>query len=431
MQGDDGLVAASPRNCYSRNNVLPLRRRVFDESDGATMSTSGQTPIEKKATEIRRMNTKKEETHVPPPASIEGKSAANPKKSRPSTSSLASVFSSRASSPMETMRKVFGRSSSKQPKEISAPSPPSPSTIPTSVQNEKVLTEELENVRSQLAYAQLQLAEQTRNLRNVQMVSCSQQCQQMSVASVATMTEKAEDVNREVNKNEELLDKENLDPDVIYLGKNENGSDRIQSLKEEVAALKKENAEQKEEFRKTCEDFVLIVRGAVRRRDEAERKLEKVLESVSDEDDWTDLTSHTGRTLRRNALLTWVQEKIESYSDQLTVSNFSSDWTDCRAFCALLSELFPEAMPDVTISPIIGDCITRCRRTFLILEIPFDERALGISITSTIGSGADEDSSSTSSLTTGLTDWRYVMDTVFVLYKLGKQKKQLVMSSAS
>lgn len=55
-----GLVAASPRNCYARNNVISHRRRVFDEPDGATMSSPARTPVEQRAAEIRRMNSQTE-----------------------------------------------------------------------------------------------------------------------------------------------------------------------------------------------------------------------------------------------------------------------------------------------------------------------------------------------------------------------------------
>ncbi|PIC38034.1 hypothetical protein B9Z55_010178 [Caenorhabditis nigoni] len=341
---------------------------------------------------------------------------AKTKKSRPSTSSLASVFRSRASSPMETVRKVFGRSSSKQPKELTAPSPTSTSLEPVTSQNEQRLMEELEVVRSQLAQAQLQISEQNKRMRQVQMVCSSQQCDPLCVTDEATMTE-----IEKVNHMEKSDEKENLHPDVICLDSDVNISSRIQSLQQEVAALKKENSEQKEDFRKTRKDFILILKEAVLRKDEAERKLETISRSVSDDDDWVTLMTQHKHTLRRNVLLGWVQKTLEQYSDQLTVSNFSSDWTDCRAFCALLFDLFPETMPDVTISPIVGDCVNRCRWSFQRLEIPFDERALGIASTSSPGadSGADEDSSSACSVIAGLTDWRYIMNTVFVLYQRG------------
>ncbi|CAL2037363.1 unnamed protein product [Caenorhabditis brenneri] len=433
LKGDDGPVAESPRNLYTRPNVVPLRRKVFDESDGAMMSTSsGQTPVELKAAEIRRMNSKKEaslkkeENHAPPPPPIEGTSATlapqtsktNQKKSRTSTSSLASVFRSRASSPIERMRKFIGRSSSKQPKEISAPSPPSTSTSSEPIPNEQqFLVQELEKVRYQLAQTQLELSEQNKKLNKVQMVSCSQQSEPILITNIGTMTEEIVEEKKRNN-----VDKENMHPDVICIEDSE--TSKIQNLKQEIAALKKENAEQKEDFRRTRKDFILILKEAVLRKDEAEHKLETISKSISDEDDWVTLMSQHRHALRRNVLLMWVQKKLEPYSDQLTVSNFSSDWTDCRAFCALLYDLFPQTMPDVTVSPIVGDCISRCRRTFQFLEIPFDERALGIATSPSqmTDSGAD-DSSSVSSVYNGLTDWRYVMNTVFVLYKRGVLQK--------
>ncbi|ULU00883.1 hypothetical protein L3Y34_001361 [Caenorhabditis briggsae] len=427
LQGDDGFVAASPRNCYTRSNIVPLRRRVYEEIDGAAMSSrSGSTPIEQKALEIRRTQSKKEtvqhreESRALPTVLIEQNAVetnAKTKKSRPSTSSLASVFRSRASSPMETVRKVFGRSSSKQPKELTVPSPSSTSLEPVTSKNEQRLMEELEIVRNQLSQAQLQISEQNKKMRQVQTVCSSQQCEPLRMTDEATMTEKvAEKVD-----NMEKMDKENLHPDIICLESDVNVSSRIQSLKDEVAALKKENSEQKEDFRKTRKDFILILKEAVLRKDEAERKLETISRSVSDDDDWVTLMTQHKHTLRRNVLLGWVQKTLEQYSDQLTVSNFSSDWTDCRAFCALLFDLFPETMPDVTISPIVGDCVNRCRRSFQRLEIPFEKRALGIASTSSPGadSGADEDSSSACSVIAGLTDWRYIMNTVFVIYQRG------------
>ncbi|CCD65753.1 Calponin-homology (CH) domain-containing protein [Caenorhabditis elegans] len=423
LQGDDGLVAASPRNCYARNNVISHRRRVFDEPDGATMSSPARTPVEQRAAEIRRMNSQteanlhKERNHAPPPMPIEGlppPTSQNQKKSRTSSSSLASVFRSRASSPIERMRKFIGRSSSKQPKEIVAASPPSTSTTPTpsSTDNHHII-EELEKVRNELAQTKLKLAEQNKQLHVVQKVHCSQQVDVIPVANVATMTENLIEEKRV----ESSSDKENVHPDIICI-EDAGYKARIQDLQQEIAFLKREKSEQNEEFRQTRKDFILILKEAVLRKDEAERQLETISKSIYDEDDWVNLTSQHKNTLRRNVLLMWVQEKLELYSDQLTVSNFSSDWTDCRAFCALLYDLFPDTMPDVTVSPIVGDCISRCRRTFQLLEIPFDERALGIS-SPTADSGADEDSSSACSVITGLTDWRYIMNTVFMLYKRG------------
>lgn len=425
LQGDDDFVAASPRNCYTRSNVVPQRRRIFEEADGAGMSSSGKTPIEQKAFEIRRTQSKKEtierkeENHAPPAISIEASPVDTnaKKKSRPSTSSLASVFRSRASSPMETVRKVFGRSSSKQAKEISAPPPPPTPTVNPANQNEQLLKDELEKVRSQLGNLQFQLAEQNSKLNVVQKVSCSQQCDSHLMKNEGTMTDPE---NTEIQRNQNS-GKENIHPDVICLEDDQVNLARINALEREVEALKKENAEQKDDFRKTRKDFILILKEAVLRKDEAEHKLEIISKSVSDEDDWVTLMSQHKHTLRRNVLLAWVQKSLEPYMDQLTVSNFSSDWTDCRAFCALIFDLFPSTMPDVTISPIVGDCVNRCRRAFQLLEIPFDERALGIASTSSPGadSGADEDSSSASSVIAGLTDWRYIMNTVFVLYKRG------------
>lgn len=419
LKGDDGQsVAASPRNCYSRNHVAPLRRRVYDEADGAAMSISEQTPIEQKATEIRRMNSKKEkigrkeENNALPSILIEGpslesNSKASQKKTKPSTSSLASVFRSRASSPMEAVRKVFGRSSSKQPKELSTPSSClSVSSAPAG--NETNLTEEIEKLRIQLANAHHQIAEQTKKLNKVQMVSCSQQTNQISSTTVRTMTDEYEETKIEENQ-----DKENVQPDIVCLEDVENDSSRIHSLQQKLALLKKENVELKEDFRRTRKDFILILKEAVIRKDTAERELEIISKSVCDEDDWGTLMSQQTHALRRNVLLMWVQKKLALYSEQLTVSNFSSDWADCRAFCALLYDISPEAMPDVYVSPIVGDCVTRCRRTFQLLEIPFDERALGISTTPSYS--ADDDS--TCSAITGLIDWRYIMNTVLVLYK--------------
>ncbi|KAF1761738.1 hypothetical protein GCK72_009994 [Caenorhabditis remanei] len=420
LQGSDGQpVASSPRNCYSRQNVAPLRRHMYNEADGGAISTSEQTPIEQKATEIRRMNNKKEasgrkeETPAPPTILIEGPSSeasskSNQKKTKPSTSSLASVFRSRASSPMEAVRKVFGRSSSKQPKELPAPS----SLISVSsatTGTETNLTEELEKLRNQLAHAHNQIAEQTKKQNVVQMVSCSQQTDLINSATVTTMTDEYEETKKEENP-----DKENVHPDIICLEDDENNSSRIQSLLKELSLLKKENNELKEDFRRTRKDFILILKEAVIRKDEAERELDIISKSICNEDDWDSLMSQQTHALRRNVLLMWVQKKLALYSDQLTVSNFSSDWADCRAFCALLYDIFPEAMSDVYVSPIVGDCVTRCRRTFQRLEIPFDERALGISTTPS--SGVDDDATSGTAIT-GLIDWRYIMNTVLVLYK--------------
>lgn len=76
-----------------------------------------------------------------------------------------------------------------------------------------------------------------------------------------------------------------------------------------IPNFQREKSEQNEEFRQTRKDFILILKEAVLRKDEAERQLETISKSIYDEDDWVNLTSQHKNTLRRNVLLMWVQEK--------------------------------------------------------------------------------------------------------------------------
>ncbi|CAI5445970.1 unnamed protein product [Caenorhabditis angaria] len=382
INGDDGMVAASPRN---RNPPRHLKI-AQDETDGARISTNlvESTPVEQKAAELRK-NIEKNHAAAIESANAPSSSAANNKKPRTSTSSLASVFRSRASSPIEKMRKFIGRSSSKS------------------------------------AIQKAEAAQETQEVQSLKLekVERSQQCDKVSLVDIGIMTEEVVETNSGFSTPKS--DKENMNPqkmaqnspEIICLEDNKSEKERIISLENELTQLRHQIDEQREDFRRTRKDFILILREAVMRKDEAEKQYEKLTKSIAEEEDWSTLMSQHRHTLRRNVLLMWAQKKLEPYSDELTVTNFSSDWTDCRAFCALIYDLFPQLMPDVTVSPIIGDCISRCRSAFSALELRFEERSLGLT-------GADStDDSSTISSSMSLPDWRYVMDTVFEIYKRG------------
>ena len=47
---------------------------------------------------------------------------------------------------------------------------------------------------------------------------------------------------------------------------------------------------------------------------------------------------------KRNALLTWCQNKLKDFED-IEVTNFSSSWNDGLALCALLNTYLPHHIP--------------------------------------------------------------------------------------
>ena len=85
--------------------------------------------------------------------------------------------------------------------------------------------------------------------------------------------------------------------------------EHLSSHNKKLACFQKENNELKEDFRRTRKDFILILKEAVIRKDEAERELDIISKSICNEDDWDSLMSQQTHALRRNVLLMWVQKK--------------------------------------------------------------------------------------------------------------------------
>ncbi|KAK6741666.1 hypothetical protein RB195_009502 [Necator americanus] len=121
---------------------------------------------------------------------------------------------------------------------------------------------------------------------------------------------------------------------------------KINALKEEnqrlAATLETERAEHKAQQK----DFHTAVIVAERGREEAQAEMTRWIElsrasSSADSGLWAGLMRKFDKNCKRNALLAWTQTHLTAYPS-LSVSNFSSDWSDGRAFCALIHNIRPE-----------------------------------------------------------------------------------------
>ncbi|CAB3403513.1 unnamed protein product [Caenorhabditis bovis] len=347
MTGDDAVVTASPRNCYQRSTVSPLRTRTasMDESDGARLS------------QIRRIDDNDE-----PHEALEAlpTSSTGAKKTRPSTSSLTSMFRNRAGSPMDKFRKIISRSSSSK-----AALQKSESEFR---EIEKSLNEEIDRLKDELKFTRVQLNKANTLIEKSQKIVKSEECQVNIVKDsneVGTMTD--ETAECEIRK----TDKENVNPsktpEIICLDEENNVK---AELKQALMKLEEERREHKAVYR----DFLTVVRLAERQREDAESRLEAIMRSSGDDEDWSVLMAQHRHTLRRNALLMWAQKKLAPYEQH----DFPDD------------------------DPLFGDCIEKCRRAFDKLNIKFD---------------IDLNESS-------VPNWRDVMDSVFLIYKKGVLKRE-------
>ncbi|RCN47769.1 hypothetical protein ANCCAN_06106 [Ancylostoma caninum] len=174
-------------------------------------------------------------------------------------------------------------------------------------------------------------------------------------------------------------------------------TEKINALKEEnqrlITALENERAEHIAQQR----DFHTAVIVAERGREEAQAEMTRWIESSRanssvDSGLWTDLMRRFDKNSKRNALLAWTQAHLTAYPS-LSVSNFSSDWSDGRAFCALIHNIRPDLIDRAQISQ--GDCA----------QLAVDKAAeVGVTIEPGIFSA-------------GTPDWKNVMAAVFELYK--------------
>ncbi|KAJ1373332.1 hypothetical protein KIN20_035707 [Parelaphostrongylus tenuis] len=64
------------------------------------------------------------------------------------------------------------------------------------------------------------------------------------------------------------------------------------------------------------------------------------MKASADEVLWTDLMEKYQCSSKWNALLAWAQANLAEYPT-ISVSNFTSDWSDGRAFCALIHHFKP------------------------------------------------------------------------------------------
>ncbi|CAJ0600527.1 unnamed protein product [Cylicocyclus nassatus] len=113
-------------------------------------------------------------------------------------------------------------------------------------------------------------------------------------------------------------------------------------LQEKEALIESERSAHKAQLR----DFITAVKVAERCREEAQLELTRLIKacrsvSTPDEALWFEVMQKFKRNSKRNALLAWAQAHLTAYPS-ISVSNFTNDWSDGRAFCALVHHFRPD-----------------------------------------------------------------------------------------
>ncbi|KAK6057924.1 hypothetical protein COOONC_04516 [Cooperia oncophora] len=128
---------------------------------------------------------------------------------------------------------------------------------------------------------------------------------------------------------------------------------QVKELKEEIAVLNKELEKrdaiienERVQHKAQLKDFIAAVKVAERHREEAQAEVNRMIDAnrttaSPDEAIWDDLMQKFQRSTKRNALLAWAEAHLTAYPS-ISVSNFTSDWCDGRAFCALIHHFQPE-----------------------------------------------------------------------------------------
>ncbi|CAJ0600390.1 unnamed protein product [Cylicocyclus nassatus] len=174
-------------------------------------------------------------------------------------------------------------------------------------------------------------------------------------------------------------------------------TDKINQLKEEnqrlLTTLETERAEHIAQQR----DFHTAVIVAERGREEAQAEMTRWIEaskenSSADSSVWADLMRRFDKNLKRNALLAWTQAQLTAYPS-LSVSNFSSDWSDGRAFCALIHNIHPDLIDRAQLHQ--NGCRELAVEKAMQMGVNIDPQIFSVSTP----------------------DWHLVMATVFELYK--------------
>ncbi|KAK6740531.1 hypothetical protein RB195_008783 [Necator americanus] len=118
-------------------------------------------------------------------------------------------------------------------------------------------------------------------------------------------------------------------------------------LQEKVAVLNKEVQKrdviienERIAHKAQLKDFIAAVKAADRCREEVQMEMTKLVDicrnvNSPDEALWFGIMQKFERSSKRNALLAWAQSNLTAYPS-ISVSNFTSDWSDGRAFCALV-----------------------------------------------------------------------------------------------
>uniref|UniRef100_A0A7I4Y0I6 Calponin-homology (CH) domain-containing protein n=1 Tax=Haemonchus contortus TaxID=6289 RepID=A0A7I4Y0I6_HAECO len=180
---------------------------------------------------------------------------------------------------------------------------------------------------------------------------------------------------------------------------------QVRELKEEIAMLNKELEKrdaiietERAQHKAQLKDFIAAVKVAERHREEAQAELNRMNDAnrtipSPDEAIWDDLMQKFQKSTKRNALLAWAEAHLTAYPS-ISVSNFTSDWCDGRAFCALIHHFQPEMIERASL-------LQREKCPELAVQLA---SKLEIHIHPTTFGGSRP-------------DFKYVMEAVFELYK--------------
>ncbi|WKX92695.1 hypothetical protein Q1695_010603 [Nippostrongylus brasiliensis] len=146
---------------------------------------------------------------------------------------------------------------------------------------------------------------------------------------------------------------QSLDDSVLCCDGGTESKDEMIDLKGEVVMLMKEVEKrdviienERIKHKTQLKDFIAAVKVAERRREEAQAEVTRLMDfnrivGSRDEALWDELMYKYQRTTKRNALLAWADAHLTAYPS-ISVSNFTSDWCDGRAFCALIHHFQPD-----------------------------------------------------------------------------------------
>ncbi|KAL6728845.1 hypothetical protein Aduo_010579 [Ancylostoma duodenale] len=127
----------------------------------------------------------------------------------------------------------------------------------------------------------------------------------------------------------------------------------LNELQEKIASLSKELQKkdaiiesERVAHKAQLKDFITAVKVAERCREETKSELARLIavcRNVNSPEEvlWFEVMQKFQCCSKRNALLAWAQARLTAYPS-ISVSNFASDWSDGRAFCALVHHFRPD-----------------------------------------------------------------------------------------